>query len=89
MTLQQLHAVKLWHVSHKHDCPIEYHTWDTVLTVWLVGWMGEPAALLLWWPEVAVACALFFFAPTAYVALRRSLHQRGRLRCDWLESLSR
>lgn len=89
MTLQQLHAVKLWHVSHKHDCPLEYHAWDTVLTSWLVGWMGEPAALLLWWPEVAVACALLFLAPTVYVAVRRSLHQRGRLRCDWLESLSR
>lgn len=89
MTLQQLHAVKLWHVSHKHERPVEYHTWDTVLTLWVAGWMGEPAALLLWWPGVAVVCVLLFMAPTVYVAVRRSLHQSGRLRCDWLESLSR
>ncbi len=89
MTLQQLHAIKLWHVSHKRQCPLEYHTWDIMLTAWVVGWMGEPAALILWWPGVAVAFAALFMAPTFYVALRRSLHRRGWLRCDWLKSLER
>ncbi|HET7793490.1 MAG TPA: hypothetical protein VFL64_08900 [Rhizobacter sp.] len=89
MTLDQLHALKLWHVAHKRERPIEYHAWDGVLTVWLIGWMGEPAALILWWPGVALGCVLLFFAPTLYVALRRHLHRTGRLRCDWLDSLGR
>ena len=89
MTLQQLHAVKLWHVDHKPDCPLEYHVWDGVLTAWMVGWMGMPATLILWWPGVAVICAFLFVTPSLYVALRRRLHRAGRLRCDWLESLLR
>ncbi|MGY4830048.1 hypothetical protein ACVNIS_15875 [Sphaerotilaceae bacterium SBD11-9] len=89
MTLDQLHAVKLWHVAHKRERPLEYHAWDGVLTIWVMGWMGEPAALILWWPGVALGCALLFFAPTLYVALRRKLHRAGRLRCDWLDSLGR
>jgi len=87
MTLEQLHTIKLWHVAHKPECPLEYHAWDSVLTAWMLGWMGEPAALLLWWPGVAVTCVGLFFAPTLYVALRRRLHRAGSLRCDWLESL--
>ena len=89
MTLQQLQAIKLWHVAHKPDRPIEYHAWDGVLTAWVLGWMGEPAALLLWWPSLALSCLLLFMAPSLYVALRRRLHKSGRLRCDWLSSLGR
>jgi hypothetical protein len=87
MTLQQLHAIKLWQVAHKPVSPVEYHTWDGVLTAWVFGWMGEPAALILWWPSLAFLCAALFLAPSLYVALRRSLHRRGRLRCDWLASI--
>jgi hypothetical protein len=89
MTLQQLQAIKLWHVAHKPERPIEYHAWDSVLTAWVLGWMGEPAALILWWPSLALSCLLLFMAPSLYVALRRRLHQSGRLRCDWLSSLGR
>ena len=32
MTLQQLHEIKLWHVEHKAEHPLEYHAWDLVLT---------------------------------------------------------
>lgn len=88
MTLEQLHAIKLWHVDHKPECPIEYHAWDGVLTAWLFGFMGEPAALILWWPGMAIACAVLFVAPSLYVALRKHLHRRGRVRCDWLDALS-
>lgn len=87
MTLQQLHAVKLWQLAHKPENPLEYHAWDGVLTAWMFGWMGEPAALILWWPGMALGCALLFLTPTLYVALRRALHRRGRLRCDWLGTL--
>jgi len=89
MTLQQLQAIKLWHVAHKPERPIEYHAWDSVLTAWVLGWMGEPAALILRWPSLALSCLLLFMAPSLYVALRRWLHQSGRLRCDWLSSLGR
>jgi hypothetical protein len=51
--------------------------------------MGEPAALILWWPSLALSCLLLFMAPSLYVALRRRLHKSGRLRCDWLSSLGR
>lgn len=87
MTLHQLQAIKLWHEAHKPDSPVEYHAWDGVLTAWVVGWMGEPAALLLWWPSLALFCAALFLVPSAYVALRRTLHRRGVLRCDWLTTL--
>jgi hypothetical protein len=89
MTLQQLHAIKLWHVAHKPESPIEYHAWDSVLTAWVMGFMGEPAALILRWPSLAVTCAMLFLAPSLYVALRRRLHEHGRVRCDWLGSLGR
>ena len=88
MTLRQLHAIKLWHVTHRRDRPLECHAWDGVLTAWVLGWMGEPAALILWWPRVMLGCLLLFMTPTLYVGLRRWLHRVGYLRCDWLESLS-
>ncbi len=87
MTLSQLHAVKLWHETHKRESPIEYHAWDGVLTAWVAGWMGEPAALILWWPGAMLGCLLLCMTPTLYVLLRRWLHLAGLLRCDWLGSL--
>jgi hypothetical protein len=86
MTLHQLHAIKLWQVAHKPEHPVEYHTWDTVLTAWVVGWMGEPAALILWQPGAMLLCALLCLVPTLYVRLRFHLHRTGRLRCDWIEA---
>lgn len=87
MTLDQLQAVKQWHVGHRELQPVEYHTWDAVLTLWVMGWMGLPASLLLRQPIVVGACVLLFFVPGRYVALRRWLHRARRLRCDWLTSL--
>ncbi len=87
MTLHQLQTIKLWHISHKLESPLEYHAWDGVLTAWMLGWMGEPAALILWWPSLALVCAVLYLTPALYVALRRRLHRRGQLRCDWLTTL--
>jgi len=89
MTLDQLHAVKQWHLSHRPLQPVEYHAWDLVLTLWVMGWMGLPAALLLHLRLAVCACLLLVFVPGGYVALRRRLHRRHRLRCDWLVSLDR
>jgi len=87
MTLDQLHAVKQWHVSHRPLQPVEYHAWDAVLTLWVAGWIGLPAALILHLPLAIGTCVGLVLAPGSYVTLRRRLHRANRLRCDWLSSL--
>lgn len=87
MTLRQMSLLKRWHVEHRERAPLEYHAWDAVLTLWLIGWMGVPPALLLAWGWALPVCALLFFAPRLYVRARRRLHERGALRCDWLPAL--
>ena len=84
MTLQQLSALKHWQVAHRFDCPIEFHTWDAMLTLWVIGWMGAPSALILWQPLDMALCLVFFFSPSLYVWWRLRLHEQRRVRCDWL-----
>jgi hypothetical protein len=86
MRLQQFHALKVWHRQHGLH-PVEKNVWDAVLTVWLLGWVGAPTAFLLnaGWAEAA--CFGVLFLPGLYVALRRRLHRRHRLRCDWISAL--
>jgi hypothetical protein len=87
MTLDQLQDLKLWHQRHLRERPVEKHVWDAVLTLWLIGWVGGPVALLidsLWAVLLAVALV---FVPGAYVALRRRLHRAKVLRCDWISAL--
>jgi hypothetical protein len=40
LTLAELQRIKLWHVAHKADHPLEYQLWDLVLCIWVMGWMG-------------------------------------------------
>ena len=40
MTLDELQRIKQWHVDHRSDHPVEYHLWDAMLTLWLMGWVG-------------------------------------------------
>ncbi len=84
MTLRQMSLLKRWHLAHRDDAPIEYHAWDGVLTLWVLGWMGVPPALLLHWGWAVMSCVPLFFAPPIYVRLRARLHEGGRLRCDWI-----
>jgi hypothetical protein len=88
MTLSQFQALKVWHTHHGGH-PLEKGTWDIVLTLWMMGWVGGPAALLLdvGWAEWACLAALFL--PGAYVSWRARMHRRGRLRCDWISALTR
>jgi hypothetical protein len=84
MDLDTLQRIKRWHVSHQSDHPVEYHTWDVMLTVWLVGWVGWIPAFTfdaLW---LAPFLVLAMAAPTLYVHWRARAHQKRRLRCDWL-----
>jgi hypothetical protein len=87
MTLQQFHDLRVWHLRQGRRHPIEKHVWDAVLTIWLMGWVGVPTALLVdsGWAELG--CLSVLFLPGCYVAARRRLHRTGRLRCDWMIAL--
>ena len=86
MTLQQLASIKQWHLSHPLGHPVEQQVWDAMLASWVFGWSGLPAAWFLGSLAVAALCLSLLMLPGLYVRLRRRLHQRGRLRCDWLAS---
>lgn len=86
--LADLQRIKRWLVAHRARQPLEYHVFDAVLTLWMLGWIGWLPALLLdlalWcWP----LCLLAVHAPALYVRWRRRLQAAGRLRCDWLALL--
>lgn len=87
MTLNQLRDLKRWHVAHRQDHPLEYQVFDAVLTLWLLGWMGVPPALLLDQVMLLPLCLLAFLAPEIYRWLRVRLHRSARLRCDWANAL--
>jgi hypothetical protein len=88
MTLNQLSMIKRWHQTHHRDHGLEYQLWDAMLTCWVLGWMGLPAAVLLAPQAGLPVCLLLYLAPTLYVSLRGRLHRRGVLRCDWLSALA-
>jgi hypothetical protein len=86
MTLQQLSTLRRWHADHQRRCPVEYQAWETVLTLWVLGGVGLPVSVLLERPATAAACLAALVTPRLYVALRRLLHRRRWLRCDWLSA---
>lgn len=87
MTLDEFHDLKIWHDLHAGDRPLEGRVWNAVLTLWVIGWVGPPAAWLIGADLLAACAACLLLAPGAYVAVRRHLHRRGRLRCDWIVAL--
>jgi hypothetical protein len=87
MTLLQFHALKVWHARHGERQPFEKHVWDLVLTAWLSGWVGAPTALLLHVGWALLGCIGVMFLPGGYVRLRRWLHRRRLVRCDWIVAL--
>jgi hypothetical protein len=89
MTLEQLHRLRLWHLRHGREQPLEKHIWDMVLTFWLTGWVGTPTALVLHAGWAIALCPAMVFLPGSYVALRRRLHSSQVVRCDWIEALRR
>jgi hypothetical protein len=84
MTLNQLHSLKVWHLRQGAAKRMEWQLWEVVLTLWLMGWAGIPAALLAGSAWMPLACVLLMPLPSGYVLLRSRLHRQGRLRCDWL-----
>jgi hypothetical protein len=86
MTLNELQRIKKWHVAHRQQHPVEYHLWDAMLTLWVMGWVG-------WLPAYAFEqfwtmplCVLATAAPSMYVAWRNRAHRAQRVRCDWLRT---
>jgi hypothetical protein len=89
MTLDQLQQVRIWHQRHWRDRPVEHRVWDGVVTLWVMAWVGLPAAWVLGRSWAELACLALLFLPGAYAAVRRHLHRLGRLRCDWIVALRR
>lgn len=85
LTLPNLKRIRLWHLAHKADHPLEYHLWDLVMMVWVMGWVGWLPALVLELPLAYPLCLLGVVTPQFYVRWRARAHVSGRLRCDWLE----
>jgi hypothetical protein len=87
MTLDQFQDLKLWHLRHGRDAPLEAVVWNVVLSLWLAGFVGAPVSVVLGVPEAMLATVLLAFLPGRYVAARTALHRSRRLRCDWLVTL--
>jgi hypothetical protein len=88
MTLDELQRIKKWHVAHRRDHPIEYHIWDAMLTVWVMGWVGLLPAYAfdsLW---ALPLCVLGMAAPGLYVGWRLRAHREHKLRCYWMLAAS-
>jgi len=85
MGLSELQRIKKWHVLHRADHPLEYHLFDVVLAIWLMGWVGTlPAVLFQVW--VIPLCVLATLMPRFYVGWRVRAHESRRLRCDWIDT---
>ena len=84
MTLQQLSDLKRWHVMHRREHPVELALFDGVLSFWVMGWIGVPAAIVIGEPMAVLLSLMLVTMPRYYVAARLKLHRAGRLRCDWL-----
>ncbi|WP_137894825.1 hypothetical protein [Ramlibacter sp. 2FC] len=84
LTLAELQRIKQWHVDHRAQHPLEYHLWDAVLTVWLLGWTGWLPALVLDEAWALPLCPIAILSPALYVAWRARAHMMRRVRCDWL-----
>jgi energy-converting hydrogenase Eha subunit G len=84
MNLEQMHRIKRWLVDHQREHPVEYHLWDAMLMLWVIGWVGWLPAFTFQALWAAPLLALLMSAPTLYVTWRLKAHQAQRLRCDWL-----
>ena len=84
MTMHQLLALRQWHLRHSRQHPVETQIWEGVLMLWVAGWVGGPAALLLGMVWAWATSLALLFLPNAYVGLRDRMHRTGRLRCDWI-----
>lgn len=85
MTLDELQRIKQWHLAHKEDHPLEYHLWDLILTIWVLGWVAWLPAVAFGHEWIALMCLSGLLVPGRYVRWRTRAHQQQRLRCDWID----
>lgn len=84
LSLHELQRIRDWQVEHRAEHPLEYHVWDCVLALWVMGYVGWLPAVALDLPEVYPLCLAAMLAPDWYAAFRSNAHRLRRLRCDWL-----
>lgn len=87
VTLAQFKRIKLWRESHHASHPIERQLWETILTLWMMGWVGWIPAFGCGAAWVYPLCLLGILSPRIYVYWRAKAHQAGLLRCEWLHLL--
>jgi hypothetical protein len=86
--LRQLQRIKRWQVDHQSTRPVEYMTWEAVLTLWVMGWTGWLPAFGLEAPWAYPLCLLGILTPRIYINWRAWAHATGRLKCDWVNLLT-
>ena len=87
ITLAQFQRLKHWREARHHTHPFERRMWETVLTLWMMGWIGWLPAFASDAPWAYPLCLLGIFSPQIYVFFRIKAHQSQRLRCEWLDLL--
>jgi len=87
ITLAQFQRLKHWREARHHTHPFERRMWETVLTMWMMGWIGWLPALASDAPWAYPLCLFGIFSPQIYVVLRIKAHQAQRLKCEWLDLL--
>ncbi len=85
ISLAQIERLKNWRVAHHKDQPVECYTWEGVLTLWMMGWVGWLPAFAFEAPWAYPLCLLGMWTPVLYARLRAHAHATQRLRCDWLD----
>ena len=78
LTLSELQRIKRWQIAHRAEHPVEYHLWDAVLTLWVLGCVSWLPALALEMTVLLPLCVLAMFCPGLYVRWRQSA-KSGRL----------
>jgi hypothetical protein len=89
MTIKQLNQFKRWHISHQEGHAVEFTLCDLVLGAWIFGWILLLPLFVLHQEPLLPASLLLILAPEVYCGLRRVMHRRGMLRCDWLDAIRR
>lgn len=87
ITLAQFQRIKLWREARHASHPAERRMWETVLTLWMMGWVGWLPAFESGASWAYPLCLLGMLSPRIYVYWRMKAHQADQLRCDWLDLL--
>jgi len=87
ITLAQLQRIKHWREARHASNPMERRMWETVLTLWMMGWVGWLPAFEAEAYWAFPLCLLGIFSPPLYVHWRGKAHAAQRLRFDWLHLL--